>query len=62
MPTRMGCACDFSEPGKSTSARTFNQQRKSDHNAGVLADFMMDALENEASRDSSWSGEQSGGA
>ena len=43
-------ACNCGEPGKSTSARTFVNPRKSDHAAGELADIMVDALSSDASR------------
>jgi hypothetical protein len=43
-------ACDSGEPGKSTSARTRENWRKSNHAASTLADVMLDALNFEASR------------
>jgi len=46
----MRYACNCGEPGKSTSARTFVNPRKSDHAAGELADIMVDALSFEATR------------
>jgi hypothetical protein len=46
----MRYACDCGEPGKSASARTFVNPRKSDHAVGEFADIMVDALSSEASR------------